>query len=64
LILEISEDLVEKEAKPLKNIFEKVLIRRLANPAFKDLFIKTELEIKNVPLVADIKVGHSLYDLR
>jgi len=64
LILELPDGLVDQELDNLKKIFENVLIKRLQDKDFKNIFIKNEIEIKNVPLVANVKIGDSLYDLK
>lgn len=63
LILEIDEDIVEKEKVNLKNILENVLDKRLNDKNWKDLFIK-DAEIDKVKLKSDLSIGDNLYELK
>lgn len=63
LVLEVKDELVEKESENLKNIFENVLIKRLKDKEWNDMFLNdTAVEI--VPLKTESKSGESLYDLK
>jgi DNA polymerase I-like protein with 3'-5' exonuclease and polymerase domains len=81
LVLEVRNEILEKEGEKLKNILEEVLISRLENKKddkgidkeileesekniWKKMFIKSGEEIKNVPLVANIKIGESLFEIK
>ncbi len=63
LILEIDEDIIDKEKNILKSILENVLEKRLEDKKWKDLFIKNTA-IKEVFIKADLKIGDNLYELK
>jgi DNA polymerase-1 len=66
LVLEIADDILEKEKDNLKQILENVLEKRIVGEMKKDfinIFIKNNF-IKSVPLVANLKVGENLFDIK
>ena len=63
LVLEIKDGLVEKESGNLKKIFEDVLMERLKDEEWSNMFLQ-DTAIDIVPLKAEFKIGESLYDLK
>lgn len=63
LVLEVKEDLIEKEAEHLKNIFEEVLIKRMKDTTWKHMILQ-DTAISKVPLKAEVKSGNNLYELK
>lgn len=63
LVLEVKEEIIEKEKENLKNIFEEVLIKRLKKKNWTKMFLENT-SVKDVPLKAEISTGKSLYDLK
>ena len=63
LILEVDEDIIDKEKYVLKNILEKVLEKRIEDPKWKSLFIENTA-VKEVFLKSDLEIGDNLYELK
>ncbi len=63
LILEIKEDLIEKESLNIKKILETVLSKRINDNEWKNMFLENTA-VENVPIKADYKIGKSLFDLK
>lgn len=70
LVLEIKENILEKESENIKNIMENVLEKRIDKRnekeynIWKNIFIRSENEIKKVPLIVNMKIGDNLYDIK
>lgn len=63
LILEIDEDILDKEKNILKSILENVLEKRLSDKKWKDLFIP-DTSMEEVSLKSDLAIGDNLYELK
>lgn len=63
LILEIDEDILDKEKNILKSILENVLEKRLNDKKWKDLFIP-DTSMEEVALKSDLAIGDNLYELK
>lgn len=63
LILEVRDELVEKEEQNLKNILESVLVNRIHNAKWKELILENT-SVSEVPIKAEVRSGHTLYDLK
>lgn len=63
LIIEIDEELVDKEKDVLKDILANVLQKRLNDNKWKNLFIPGTA-IEEVPIKSDLKIGDNLYELK
>lgn len=63
LVLEIKEELVEKEIKNLQNIFENVLSKRYKDKDWENMFLES-VAVEDIPLKTEAKSGNTLYDLK
>ncbi len=63
LVFEIKNELIEKESENLKNIFENVLVKRLKDKEWENIFLQ-DTAVDVVPLKTESKNGKSLYDLK
>lgn len=63
LILEVKEEIVEKEEANLKSILESVLLKRIRSDRWKNLLLK-DTAVEEVPLRVESRSGHTLYDLK
>lgn len=63
LILEIDEDIIEKERINIKDILENVLKKRIKDEKWKDLFL-VDTAVGQVPIRTDSKIGNNLYELK
>ena len=63
LILEIDENIIDKEKENLKKILENVLIKRYEDKIFKNIFLE-DIALKDVPIKADAKIGDNLFELK
>ncbi|MEI6352844.1 MAG: DNA polymerase, partial [Candidatus Nomurabacteria bacterium] len=63
LILEIDEKISDREKENIKNILENVLIKRLKEKDWDEMYLENTA-IKEVVIKADSKVGNNLYELK
>lgn len=63
LIIEIDEEIADKEKDVLKDILAQVLQKRLDSKIWRDLFID-DTAIEEVPIKSDLKIGDNLYELK
>ena len=63
LIIEIDEEIADKEKDVLKDILAQVLQKRLDSKIWRDLFI-ADTAIEEVPIKSDLKIGDNLYELK
>ncbi|MBP9765671.1 MAG: hypothetical protein KBD12_00360 [Candidatus Pacebacteria bacterium] len=63
LILEVDESISEREKNIFKSILEEVLIKRIEDKKWKDLFV-LDTAIKEIPMRSSLEIGDNLYELK